>query len=71
MGFQSDEIFHSRYFRIVAIITEALAVEVLPPESAEKQRVISIVKQVQVPILPLWNSKEYLCYSLAYVLLQV
>jgi len=33
--------------RIVAIITEALAVEVLPPESAEKQRVISIVKQVQ------------------------
>jgi len=33
--------------RVVAIIAEALACEVLPPEAPEKQRIISIVKQIQ------------------------
>ena len=34
--------------RVVAIIAEALAVEVLPPDHAARQRISSIVKQVQV-----------------------
>jgi len=33
--------------RVVAIISEALAVEVLPPDHAVRQRIVSIVKQVQ------------------------
>jgi len=33
--------------RVVAIIAEALAVEVLPPDHAARQRIVSIVKQVQ------------------------
>jgi len=33
--------------RVVAIIAEALAVEVLPPESEERRRIIEIVKQIQ------------------------
>jgi len=33
--------------RIVAIIAEAIACEVLPPEAAEKQRIMNIVKQIQ------------------------
>jgi hypothetical protein len=36
--------------RVVAIIAEALAVEVLPPDSLAKQRIISIVKQIQVSL---------------------
>ena len=38
-------------YRVVAVIAEALAVEVLPPESPAKQRIISIVKQIQVTYL--------------------
>ena len=34
--------------RVVAIIAEALAVEVLPPDHPSKARLIGIVKQVQV-----------------------
>merc|ERR1712079_305809 len=33
--------------RIIAIIAEALATEVLPPEEVAKQRLVSLVKQVQ------------------------
>jgi hypothetical protein len=33
--------------RVVAVIAEALAVEVLPPDSSAKQRIVSIVKQIQ------------------------
>ena len=36
--------------RIIAIIAEALATEVLPPEEVAKQRLVSLVKQVQVII---------------------
>jgi hypothetical protein len=36
--------------RVVAIIAEALAVEVLPPDSSARQRIISIVKQIQVSL---------------------
>ena len=35
---------------MVAIIAEALAVEVLPPDHPAKARLIGIVKQVQVKI---------------------
>ena len=34
--------------RIIAIIAEALATEVLPPEEVAKQRLVNLVKQVQV-----------------------
>ena len=34
--------------RVVAIIAEAVAVDVLPTESEERRRVIEIVKQIQV-----------------------
>jgi len=33
--------------RVVAVIAEALAVDVLPPDHAARQRIVSIVKQVQ------------------------
>lgn len=33
--------------RIIAIIAEALATEVLPPEEVAKQRLVNLVKQVQ------------------------
>ena len=39
--------------RVVAIIAEAVAVDVLPTESEERRRVIEIVKQIQVKFLPL------------------
>ena len=35
--------------RVVAIIAEALAVEVLPPDHAARARLVGIVKQIQVP----------------------
>ena len=34
--------------RVVAVIAEAIAVDVLPPDHAARQRIVSIVKQVQV-----------------------
>ena len=34
--------------RVIAVIAEALAVEALPPDHAARQRIINIVKQVQV-----------------------
>ena len=34
--------------RVVAIIAEALAVEVLPPDHAARTRLVGIVKQIQV-----------------------
>ena len=40
--------------RVVAIIAEALAVEVLPPDHPAKARLIGIVKQVQVKIKTLF-----------------
>ena len=36
--------------RVVAIIAEALAVEVLPPDHPSKARLIGIIKQVQVSV---------------------
>ena len=52
--------------RVVAIIAEALAVEVLPPDHPAKARLIGIVKQVQVKIKTpffLFNIKtQYTCY---------
>jgi len=33
--------------RVVAVIAEALAVDVLPPDSAERGRIVGIVKQIQ------------------------
>ena len=37
--------------RVVAIIAEAVAVDVLPTESEERRRVIEIVKQIQVIVI--------------------
>ena len=34
--------------RVIAIIAEALATEVLPPEDVARQRLVNLVKQVQV-----------------------
>ena len=34
--------------KLIAIIAEALATEVLPPEDLAKQRLVNLVKQVQV-----------------------
>ena len=42
---------------MVAIIAEALAVEVLPPDHAARQRIVSIVKQVQVVVWKTWVCK--------------
>ena len=39
---------NSNLTRIVAIIAEALAVEVLPPEEEARKRMINLVKMVQV-----------------------
>ena len=36
--------------RVIAIIAEALATEVLPPEDVARQRLVNLVKQVQVKI---------------------
>ena len=35
--------------RVIAIIEEALAVEVLPPDNSAKLRMINLVNQVKVP----------------------
>ena len=35
--------------RVIAIIAEALAVEVLPPDNSAKLRMINLVNQVKVP----------------------
>ena len=43
---------------MVAIIAEALAVEVLPPDHPAKARLIGIVKQVQVKIKTLFFSAQ-------------
>ena len=42
--------------RVVAVIAEALAVDVLPPDHAARQRIVSIVKQVQVSLKILFST---------------
>ena len=43
--------------RVIAIIAEALATEVLPPEDVARQRLVNLVKQVQVNHLGCLNSE--------------
>ena len=47
--------------RVIAIIAEALATEVLPPEDVARQRLVNLVKQVQVNNLGYLDSEIVSC----------